>query len=417
MALTWRRAAAFWPVLVFSLWGVLAFAEEAATEPHVEAVRLGVDARGQTRIVFDMDARPAFAVEAREGEHIAVAIHGATFAVAEGEGVGVVTRYRATDGGAVLTLDEPALPVRSFVLPPAGDVAHYRLVIDLEGVEPSVFAKAVPEAHSDGPIAQRLAAAEAELAPSPTLKPERQPPAIALSARDAKVIVIDPGHGGHDPGASGASGHPEEVATLEAAKALSTILTARGYEVVLTREDDSYVDHEERIELARRRRADLFLSLHADAHDDPDLRGASVYTLSEKRSARMAREIKRSGDFHLYDVALSEDEQDVGAILFDLANSTTQNESGRLAAALIDELQGTVPMINNTHRKAGLKVLLAPDVPAVLFEMAFISNPEDEANLRSARWRRTAMTAVADGIDDYFGARMATRTATGPAGG
>jgi N-acetylmuramoyl-L-alanine amidase len=416
------------PVLA-CLWGLLALAEEGATRPLVHDIRLGIDGKGQTRIVLDMDARPDFRVTPLVGGTIEIAVAGASFekdaAGATGLVAGITTRGEAVEA----RLSGTALPVRSFVLEPRGQIEHYRLVVDLGPATEAEYQEAArPRRPLAPPAAAKPAAAkpakksaERPLAalPVPRLKPMRAPSAAdpVPALLSAKKIVIDPGHGGRDPGALGPTGLREEAVTLAAAQQLATILRARGYEVMLTREDDSYVDHEARIETARRAGADLFLSLHADAHEDPTLRGASVYTLSEKRSDRMARELKGSGDFHLYDIALSEEEREVGAILFDLANTATQNESGRLAVSLIGELGGTVPMINNTHRRASLKVLLAPDVPAVLVEMAFISNPQDERNLRSERWMRTAMGAVADGIDDYFGARMAARTLSSPAGG
>ena len=426
-----RRPVWIAAVLVICLWGVLATAEEAATAPRVLDVRLGVDAKGQTRIVFDTDARPDFVVRALENETLAVTVRGAAYEDPGGIGTGAVDGWLADGETARLRLTGPALPVRSFVIAPTGDVRHHRLVIDLEGVGADEYAGAVtgdaaPSTATVAAAPKAAEVAEAASVPAPSLKPRPDralaadrpaPRAPDRMARRARTIVIDPGHGGYDPGASGPSGLSEEAVTLSAALTLRTVLQARGYEVVLTRDDDRFVELEERIEIARRAHADLFLSLHADAHDDPALRGASVYTLSEKRAGRMAAEIKSGGDFALYDVALSEDERDVGDILFDIASTETRNASGRLAATLVDELSGRVPMVNNTHRKGSLRVLLSPDVPAVLVEMAFISNLEDEANLGSKRWRRRVMTSVADGIDAYFGAQVASAGADGAADG
>ena len=217
------------------------------------------------------------------------------------------------------------------------------------------------------------------------------------------MIVIDPGHGGKDPGAIGTgTGLEEKRVTWSVAQALEKELTARGYEVVFTRTGDTFVPLHDRIEIARRRQADMFLSLHADANPVPSVRGASVYTLSEDRSAKMAEEVAESGDFRLFDRKLSSEDQEVSSILFDLANTDTKNQSARLATALIRHMRGRVRMVNNTHRKAGLVVLLSPDVPAVLVELAFMSNDQDEANLGSHTWRKNTASAIADGIDGYF---------------
>ena len=433
--------------LLIGLYGVLSAAEPARTEPVVGAVRLGVDEAGQTRIVLDMDDRPAFGLAPLPGDRLAIDVRGARFAAPNGRGTGIVATYAADGARLVLDLDGPALPVRSFVLEPAGEVDHYRLVIDLDAVTPAVFADAIapgapadraPALARDADEARGVLAALAEpLPPSPRLKPRRAarplggtptprtvgtpraaepsrvarvepaPPRPARAARRERVVVIDPGHGGHDPGASGPDGYAEEDANLAAALALRTILQARGYTVELTRDDDTYVDLAGRIERARGAQADLFLSLHADGLDDPAVRGASVYTLSDERAGQMARELRTEGDFDVYQVSLGEEERDVGDILFDLASTSTRNESARLASLLVDELSGETPMLRNSHRKKSLRVLLSPDVPAVLVEMGFISNEEDEANLKNARWRRRTMGALADGIDAYFAEQLA----------
>ena len=410
-----------------ALWGLLSAAETAATTPAVSEVRLGVHENGRTRIVLDMDARPDFTVTARRGNVIEVSLRGGTLA-ADGVGIGLVERYHGEDGRLRVALAEPALPVAAFVLPPSGGVEHHRLVIDLAAATAREFAAAAVAASAEEGAPEPARLAQFGI-PAPSLKPRvaQTPPVLAAAEvpepprashrSDRRVIVIDPGHGGHDPGASGPSGLAEEDVTLAAAKALRLALTARGYEVVLTRDADAYVQHEDRIELARSQHADLFLSLHADALTDPSVRGGSVYTLSDQRAGRMASQLRASGDFQLYDVALSDEERDVGDILLDLASSATHNESARFAARLVDEMQGRVEMVGNTHRKASLKVLLAPDVPAVLLEMAFISNPDDEKNLASPTWRRRAMQGVADAIDAYFADRVAQMGAPVAAGG
>ena len=425
----WLRVAAARPTLIaasltIGLYGVLSAAEPEATAPAVEAVRLGVDAAGQTRIVLDMDAQPDFAITPRGTNRLLVRVAGARFAADAAAGAtGLVQSVRTAPQQLTVTLASPALPVRSFVLPPAGDVDHWRLVIDLDTVDAATFAAAVPGV-PDSPRTQPAVRSEPDapapasvaelIPPSPRLKPPApaaetvaRPARTARAARRERVIVIDPGHGGHDPGASGQGSMTEEDANLAAALALRTILTARGYAVELTRDDDSYVGLAERIERARAASADLFLSLHADGLEDKDVRGASVYTLSEERAGNMARELRGEGDFAVYQVSLDEEERDVGDILFDLASTTTRNESARFASLLVSELDGEVPMLRNSHRKKSLRVLLSPDVPAVLLEMGFMSNPQDEANLSSARWRRRAMGAVADGIDAYFAERVA----------
>ncbi|MEL7028384.1 MAG: N-acetylmuramoyl-L-alanine amidase [Pseudomonadota bacterium] len=235
------------------------------------------------------------------------------------------------------------------------------------------------------------------------------PPA---APEDRIVVVIDPGHGGRDPGAVSSSGLTEKTITFDTSKRLRDVLAKSGnYEVVFTRDDDSYLVLDARTELARKAGADLFVSIHADAHHDKSLRGASVYTLSEQASDRVARELRDEGDFEIFDVDIADQPPEVGGILMDLAQRETKNQSARFAQLLIPHLSEAAPLLNNTHRRAGYKVLLAPDVPAVLVEIAFMSNVADEKNLRDPAWRQQIAVAIAEGIDDYFEERAVRQTA------
>lgn len=443
-----RRFVAIWSVGILMLCGVLALASERPTEPVIDAIRLGEHRSGHTRVVLDMDSDPDFAVTpgaGGDGPALEISIANGRFTLdGAPAATGIVSAVALEQGSARLSLSETALPVRSFVLEPTEKVAHYRLVIDIEPVGGPVFAQAVEataqRAHeriaetspNDDPDAALAGAVEAS-APNttdpaevstenvrtvtvasarvPSLKPQRpartasvRPQSAGRRSAGGLTIVIDPGHGGHDPGAIGQSGLKEKIVTWRAAETLGEILAERGYNVIFTREGDTYVAHDARIETARARQADMFLSIHADANRNPNVRGASIYTLSEARSEKMAREAATGGDFRVFDRELAGTDRDVNSILFDLANEDTKTHSARLASALIAEMKGRVPMVNNTHRKAGLLVLLSPDVPAVLVELAFLSNRADEANLGSRRWRRNTVTAIADGIDRYFGA-------------
>lgn len=223
---------------------------------------------------------------------------------------------------------------------------------------------------------------------------------------DLKVVVIDPGHGGVDPGAQGQRGTFEKTVNLAAALQLEKILNQRGrYKVVLTRNGDKTIRPDRREELAREANADLFISIHADAIPQAHIRGASVYTLSEKGAVRSANLARSQGNYHVYDLDLEEYDDVVSDILFDKAQDSTNTASSKFAGKLVENLSGKTPMLNRSHRTANFRVLLAPDVPAVLLEMAFISNAKDEKNLNSKKWRNTVMTAVADSIDQYFSER------------
>ncbi len=233
--------------------------------------------------------------------------------------------------------------------------------------------------------------------PIPRLKSSRR-----QFAAKKPVIVIDPGHGGYDPGAVGAARVVEEHVTLKAAIELRRQLQAGGkYKVVLTRARDTYVDHDKRLLIARKAGADLFISLHADSLGKSTARGASVYTLSSRAEARTHKVV--SSQNWVLDVDLAQKSAPVSNILVDLAQRKTLTKSERFSNILIPELRKTTRLLGNTHRRAGYYVLLAPDVPAVLLEMGFLSNPQDEKLLNSAAHRKKLMKSVVKAIDKYFG--------------
>lgn len=222
------------------------------------------------------------------------------------------------------------------------------------------------------------------------------------------AVVIDPGHGGSHPGAVGQNGTLEKDVNLEAAKVLAAKLAATGrYRPILTRIDDSKVDLEDRSRIARDVDAKLFISLHADGNDNSTLRGSSVYTLSEGGAKRSFQEAREQENYTLTsEYADGEDlanfTPEVGQILFDVAQTTSKNASEKLASLILPRLGKVVPLVKNAKRTEDLKVLLRPDVPAVLVEMAFISNVKDEKNLNDTLWRDKTMGVVALAIDEYF---------------
>jgi N-acetylmuramoyl-L-alanine amidase len=170
----------------------------------------------------------------------------------------------------------------------------------------------------------------------------------------------------------------------------------------MTRETNVYVGLSQRVRIARQADADLFISLHADAGADPATRGASVYTLSEQGASRAVREVTRSEDWHR-DLHLPGRDPSVDRILLDMTQRATQNRSAQFARVLLSHIEeADHPLLRRSHRDAGFAVLLAPDVPAVLLEMGFMTNPDDERALADTRQRQRLMRAVAEGIDRYF---------------
>lgn len=237
---------------------------------------------------------------------------------------------------------------------------------------------------------------------APTGPVAAAPPAARESARNRRrVIVVDAGHGGRDPGAIGTTGVREKDVVLDAALQLRQALESRGqYEVALTRDGDRYVELEDRLRFARRQHADLFISIHADSHANSTAQGASVYTISERGETR-AQNMAQNWNIDLGDAPRTGGVQD---ILLDLYQRETTNRSAQFAQVLIPKLGEVAPLLRNTHRNAGFYVLLAPDVPAVLIETGFLSNPTDERRLADPRARQAMAEAMAQAVDTYFAA-------------
>jgi N-acetylmuramoyl-L-alanine amidase len=230
-----------------------------------------------------------------------------------------------------------------------------------------------------------------------------------LARKNRRIVALDPGHGGIDPGAVSPHGLYEKHLTLPTARELAGQLEATGrYRTVLTRHGDTFVSLRERVARARAHRADLFLSVHADALPDSAVRGLSVYTLSDQASDRMAAAlaIRENKDDFVGGVRLSRQPREIGAILLDLARRQTNNRSLVLARMIVDELGRAVPLLDTPHRAAGFAVLTAPDMPSALVELGCLSNPGDERLLRQHAHQQRLAQGLARAIDDYFAATV-----------
>ncbi len=293
------------------------------------------------------------------------------------------------DGQLVFWLDGPMMIARASDLPPYGRRASHRLVIDLVSVSNARYLRA---AKRDTRRLNRLTS-ERRLASADS-------PRRVEAGGQRFVVVIDPGHGGADPGTSH-HGAVERTIVLEAAQKLEALLGANSlYDVRLTRSDDTFIELEDRVKLARDWEADLFISLHADAAGTPEVRGAGVYTLSAKGQARVDR-TARGQNWEL-PIETGEAPDEVVSILGEFLKRETHSNSEKFASLLIPELERAGPILRNTHRNENFFVLLAPDVPAVLLEMGFLTNRSDARRLSSDEGQRKAMAAVARAIEVYF---------------
>ncbi len=291
----------------------------------------------------------------------------------------------------VLDMREPVRIKKLFVLPPKGKYPH-RFVLDIEPISRKAF------------FAGRR---RAPLLSSPPLAPPR---AVVLAppkprTDDRPVIVIDPGHGGVDPGARSISGANEKDIALKYALELRRRLTATGqYRVVMTRTKDIFVSLRGRREIAQRHGAALFVSVHANNHDSHKIRGASVYTLSESASDAEAKSLaaKENKADIVAGIDLTGQPEVVVDILRDLVQRETMNLSKRFANMLVKDLGKVTRLLRNTHRFAGFAVLKSPVVPSVLVEVGYLSNRKEERLLRTPKHRQTIVGATLRAIDEYF---------------
>jgi N-acetylmuramoyl-L-alanine amidase len=293
----------------------------------------------------------------------------------------------------VLDLDRPVLIERAFALPPKEGKRH-RLVLDLIAVTRPVYMA--------GSSRKTFQSAEALAPPRPTiatLQPRRKP------SNTLPMIVVDPGHGGIDPGATSVTGKKEKALTLVYGKALrDALLKSNRYRVKMTRSDDRFVKLRDRMEIAQRAGGDLFISLHANTHNSKKIRGASIYTVSEKASdaeaARIA-ETENAADI-IAGVNFSQHPEDVRDILLDLTWRETKNLSKRFAHTMITEVGTVNSLLPNSHRFAGFAVLKSPTVPSVLFEIGYMSNPKEARTLETDAHKRKVISAIMKAIDRYF---------------
>jgi N-acetylmuramoyl-L-alanine amidase len=360
----------------------VATAQGPAAPAGVQKVRFGGD-RMETRVVIDLDRAAAGKLisDGMSDQRLVMALPNVLVSGdLQGTGQGLVKRWVIDEaaGGARLRLDltGKAEVRRRFLLPPGDGASAYRYVIDLKAVDGATISPSQP----------RLTVASG--------------PVKAAPLRMKKVIVIDAGHGGKDPGSLGANTYEKDV-TLAAAKALKERLERTGrYQVVLTRETDTFIPLESRVQIARRADADLFISMHADSGPDTGTRGASVYTLSDKGTDRVGLVLEK--DDWLMKANAPGRDRAVSQILLDLSQRATKNRSAAFAQLLLAKVGEETTLLRRSHRDAGFIVLLAPDVPAVLLEMGFITNTEDEAFLTTKSSRARLVGAVADSIEAYF---------------
>lgn len=381
----------------------------------LDQVRFGAHP-GKTRLVFDLSRESKFRVFSL-AEPYRLVIDLPSFEWQAGDiehpqGSSVLAvRHGTLEPGVsriVFDMDKPVEVRTAFTLPEQPGKPH-RLVIDysttteqnLKDIQNKIFGADTLTELAKPQFQSYKTASLSTMAPPPT--PEKkavQPPV------QKPLIVIDPGHGGIDPGATGSNKVYEKHVVLALSKDLKEQLEKSGkYRVLMTRDKDVFIKLRDRVAFARNNGADLFVSIHADSIEKSNVRGASFYTLSEKASdSQTAQLAARENKADLIaGVDLSHEDHDVANILVDLAVRDTSNQGKFFANKVVDSFKGHgLNVLPNPHRHAGFAVLKAPDIPSILVEAGFMSNSREARALNTSDYRQKIAKALKDGIDRYF---------------
>lgn len=411
--------------------GTLAPAPGQAQEVTAIAARVAGD-DGKTRFVADLTRPVSYSVYVLPNPYrVMIDLPGVAFDLgpgSSGSGLGLVSGYRFGPLGKdrsriVIDTTGPVLIAKSFLVKPE-DGQPARLVVDLVKTDEKTFRMAHEADTAARPEAAAAPGADdpvqtATAMPLPVPKPGTEAPATAAErpapakrADGKRVIVIDPGHGGIDPGAIGIRRTKEKDVVLAFSRALRDKLRGnKNYEVVLTRDDDTFLSLKQRVKVARQNQADLFIAVHADTVRGASVRGATLYTVSEKASDAEAEALaqKENRADIIGGMDLGTENEEVTDILIELAQRETKNHSIFFAKKAATQLQLVTHMTGKPTRSAGFVVLKAPDVPSVLLELGYLSNKADEALLVSPKWQAQVTEAMAKAIDTYFATEIAAR--------
>lgn len=397
---TFFRVAAGAIVAVLSLSLVtpaLAVSATAAPLLAFSALIAGDDAR--TRLIIDFDRKPDFKVHYVANPYrVLIDLPETAFGLKaeelEARGIFSDIRYGTMAAGRsriVLTASRPVGVVLAEVQEEQG-AASYRLVIDTAIVTDQAF-QALMEKQS-----WQEAAAPASAEQTPVMLPGSR-------ADGPFVIAVDAGHGGIDNGARGGVTKTEEKhVTLAFARQLTEALNALpGTRAILTRDKDEFLSLSQRVQLARNEGANLLISIHADTLKQKDIRGATVYTISDKASDSLAASLAERENLsdQIAGISFVDEPAEVADILLDLTRRETQAFSINLAQSIVSNFKDQVLLINNPHRHAGFRVLTAPDVPSILLELGFMSNKDDEKLLVDPAWQKKVAGLVAKAVEQY----------------
>ena len=393
----------YWKVLFFfglQLLSVSSYAQQI----NVNSLRYTTTSK-QNRMMFDVTASPQHRVFVMDNpSRLVIDIKNAQLERSLNQPSAehpLFARVRAgtkndTDLRIVVDLKTP-ISSKKFSLSSNNSDEH-RLVIDLFNKDPIVATKTEDKEVTKLVTSKSL---EAKTVATKSSAGKSTEPKRANSI----VIAIDAGHGGNDPGAHGPHGTEEKKITFAIAKKLEALINEQpGMKAVMVRKGDYYVGLRDRMQIARAAKADLFVSIHADAFQDTDVKGASVYTLStsgaSSEAARWLADSENASD--LVGVSLNDKEDVLASVLLDLSQTATQEASVNVANHVLKSFDNIAELHKDSVQKAGFIVLKSPDIPSILVETAFISNPSEEQNLLSARYQSKMANAIFKGVRSYF---------------
>lgn len=390
-------------LLVFALF--LLFGSFPAQAGNITNMRIGQQV-GSVRIVFESDTAFDYKAFLLNGPNRLVVdvYHMNIQSTLSADPTNLVakTRIGNLDGNnkrVVFDLKKPALIKKTFVLEPQSNM-KWRFVMDIVLCSERDF---------NAKVGVKFALTNNASFKSTTVSDNQVswiPQNVSQPRKSRKkIIVLDPGHGGKDPGAIGAYGKTyEKNITLAMGKELKAILEKKGYTVYLTRSTDIFIPLRQRVKIAQKHKADLFMSIHADSAVNRNAKGLSVYTLSEKASDKEAAALaERENKVDIIGgVDFSENSREINDILISLSQTDSRNKSSKFASYIVSEMSKSVKLISDTHRFAGFAVLKAPDIPSALLEMGYLSNRSEESLLKQKSYRAKLANSVSKAIDKYF---------------
>ncbi len=401
----------FLTVLMVLVWcSAPAWAAKPTTATAIDVVKKDE----MTRFIAELTGETGFSAQVlAEPYRVIIDLSNVSFDLPPGAGRksnGLIRQVRygiIEKGKSRIVIDTlgPVLIKQSQLLPRKGK-SKPRIAIDLIATTPEAFAATSAR---DEALAKVEATGNAT-ASLPIIMPKVFPAEISQKQSGRRLIVIDPGHGGMDPGAISKNNTREKDVVFDFARDLQAAVLAAGkHDVMLTRDSDRFMSLTDRVAFTRRNQADLFIAVHADILRGQTVSGTTLYTLSDTASDEEAAALalKENRADIIAGVDLGDQIVEVADILIDLVQRESKNHANLFSSKALIELKGVTTMTGQPLRSAGFVVLKAPDVPSILMELGYLSSPDDEKKLKSPKWRKAMAAAMVVAIDKHFAAMNA----------